>query len=111
MQQLTERLEKTAADYGIESSSDKSKIILTIIKPRPSTNIRMNRTVLEEVDQFKCVRCTQTKDGTSFKEVTIRHAQALSAMKRLAVLWKNKAIIFPTKITLNKSLVLSILLF
>ena len=45
--------------------------------------------------------------GTSIK---IRLAQAHSAMTRLAILWKNKAISFPTKIKLFKSPVLSILL-
>ena len=44
---------------------------------------------------------TQTKDGTSPKEVKIRLAQAHPAMTRLAVLWKtmeNKTISLPIKI-------------
>ena len=42
----------------------------------------------------------------------IRLAQAHSAATtRLAILWKNKAISYPTKIKLYKSLVLSILLY
>ena len=36
LQQLTERLKKTAADYGMEISSMKSKILINSIKPRPS---------------------------------------------------------------------------
>ena len=44
---LSERLKKTAAGYGIEISSDKSKIPVNNIKPRPSTNIWMNGKVLE----------------------------------------------------------------
>ena len=39
LQQLTERLEKTAAGYGMKISSDKNKIL---VKPRTSTNIWMN---------------------------------------------------------------------
>ena len=66
---------------------------------------------LEEVDQFKYLGSTQTKDGTSVKEVKIRLAQAHSAMTRLAILWKNKAISFPTKIILYRSLVLSVLFY
>ena len=40
--QLTERLEKTAAGYGMEISSDQSKILVNSFKLRPSTNIGMN---------------------------------------------------------------------
>ena len=43
--------------------------------------------MLEEVDQFKYVRSTETKDGTSIKEVKIRLVQAHSAMTRLAIPW------------------------
>ena len=62
---LIERLEKTAADRGIEISSDKSKILVNSIKPSPSTNIWMNGNVLEEVDLFKYLGSTQTKDAAS----------------------------------------------
>ena len=47
LQQLAERLEKTVAGYGMEISSDKSKILDNSIKPRPSTNIWMNGKMLE----------------------------------------------------------------
>ena len=54
-QQVTERLEKTAAGYGMKIRSDKSKILGNSIKTtrRSTNNIRMNRKMLEEVDQFK----------------------------------------------------------
>ena len=51
----------------------------------------------EEVDQFKYIGSTQTKDTTSVKEVKIRLAQAHSVITKLAVLWKNKAISFSAK--------------
>ena len=41
LQQLTERLEKTAADYGMEISSDKSKILVNSVKPRSSITMWM----------------------------------------------------------------------
>ena len=53
LQQLTERLEKTAAGYGMEASSDNSIILVNTIKLRPSANIRMNGKILEEVVQFE----------------------------------------------------------
>ena len=42
VQQLTERLEKAAAGYGMEISSDKSKIFVNSIKPRLLGNISMD---------------------------------------------------------------------
>ena len=59
----------------------------------------MNGQTLEEVDPFKYLGSTQTKDGISVKEVKITLAQAPSAMT-IAILLKNKAISFPTKIIL-----------
>ena len=59
------------------------------------------------MDQFKYLGSTQTKNGTSVKEVKIGQEPAHSAMTRLAILWKNKTVSFPTKIKLYKSLVLS----
>ena len=75
LQQHIERLEKTAAGYGIEISSDKSKILVNSIKPWPTTNIWMNGKALEQWNKFKYIGSTQTKDGTSIKEVIIRLAQ------------------------------------
>ena len=80
LQQLTEKLEKTATGYGMEIGFDKGKILVNSIKPMPSTNIWMNGKTLEEEDQFNYPGSTQTKDGTSIKEVKIRLAQAHSAM-------------------------------
>ena len=39
LQQLTEILENAAAGYGMEITSGERKIIVSSIKPRPSTNI------------------------------------------------------------------------
>ena len=89
----------------MEINSDKSKILLNSIKRRPSTNIWKNGKTVEEVDQFKYLGSTQTKDRTSIKDEKIRLVQAYSAMTRLAILWENKAISCLTKIKLYKSVI------
>ena len=45
-----EKLEETAAEYGMEIGSDKSKILVNSIKPIPSTNIQkqMNGQTLDK---------------------------------------------------------------
>ena len=72
LQQLTERLDETAAEYGMEISSENSKILVNSIKPRPFNNMQMNKQTLEKVHQFNYLGSTQTKDGTSVKYVKIR---------------------------------------
>ena len=90
LQQFTERLEKPVVGYGMKINSTKGKFSSTASsQSHVSTNIRMNGKMLEEVDQFKYFGSTQTKDGTSLKEVKIRLAYAHSAMTRQEVLWKN----------------------
>ena len=54
------------------------------------------------------VRSTQTKDGATRKDVNFRLARAYSAMTKLAILWGNKGVRFPTEIKLYSSLVLSV---
>ena len=60
----------------METSFARSKIILSSIKPRQSVDIHMNGQKLEEVEQFKYLFSTPSKDGASVKEVNIRLAQA-----------------------------------
>ena len=85
---------KTAAEYGMEINSDRSKILINSIKSGPSNKIRMNGKALEEVDQFKYLGSTESKDGISIREVKIRRAQAYLAMTRLAMLWKTTPSVF-----------------
>ena len=65
-----------------------SKFFVNSIKPRPSTNMWMKWKTLEEVDQLKYLGSTQTKGGTSIKEVNIRLAQGLSHDKASSTLEK-----------------------
>ena len=62
LQQLTETLEKTAAGYGMQTSSEESKMLVKSTKPSLPTNIRMNGKVLEEEDQFTYLGSALTKD-------------------------------------------------
>ena len=70
----------------MDTGSDKTKILVNSIKPRPSPNIMMNGKTLEEMGQFKYLESTQTKDRTSVKEAKIRLAYTHSALTRLRVL-------------------------
>ena len=76
-----------SSEVWIKLSPTKSKALSTTsVKPIYQ---HINGKVLQEVDQFKYLGSTQTKDGTSIKEVMIRLAQAHSTMTNRARLWKN----------------------
>ena len=110
LQDLTDRLVDRARAYGMEVSSEKSKTMVNSNNDVHAT-ITMNGEKLEEVEAFKYLGATLTKDGRSTTEVRIRLATATSAMANLGRIWKSKSISFPTKLKLYRSLVLSILLY
>ena len=111
LQDLTTRLERTAGAYEMELSSEKSKRMMNSRTRQTATSIMLNCQKLEEVDSFKYLGSTLTKDGISTMEVKTKLSLAASAMTRLNVIWKNKSISFPTKLKLFKSLEVSIILY
>ena len=110
LQELTNRLVNTAGAYGMEVSSEKSKVLVNSVRGT-TAQISMNGQQLEEVTTFKYLGATLTKDGRSTTEIKTRLAMATAAMAKLQRVWKSKEISFPTKTKLYKALVVSILLY
>ena len=110
LQNLTDRLTARSGAYGMEVSSEKSKIMVNSTKDTPA-NISMNGQQLEEVDAFKYLGSTLTKDGRSTTEIKTRISIATSAMARLTKIWRSRDISFHTKMKLYKALIVSILLY
>ena len=110
LQELTDSLSERAGAYGMEISAEKSK---TMVNSHDDlhADITMNGQKLEEVEAFKYLGATITKDGRSTTEIKIRMATATAAMAKLSTIWRSRTISFPTKLKLYKSLVLSILLY
>lgn len=111
LQDLTARLEHASTLFGMEVSSEKSKILVNSHTDQEPTNITLNGQKLEEVDNFKYLGSTLSKDGSSILEVKARISLAMSAMTRLNTIWKSNSISFPVKLKLYKALVVSILLY
>ena len=110
LQDLTDRLTARSGAYGMEVSSEKSKVMVNSANNTPA-QIHMNGQQLEEVDAFKYLGSTLTKDGRSSTEIKTRIGVATSAMAKLSKIWRSKDISFPTKLKLYKALVVSILLY
>ena len=75
-----------------------------------STDIRINREKLYEVNSFKYLDAVVTDQG-SMPEVLSRIAQTVVALARLKTIWNDKHISLSSKIRLRRSLVISVLLY
>ena len=107
LQDLTSRLTYRATAYGMQVSTEKSKLMTNNNFEQHSTDITMNGQLLEEVTRFKYLRATLCKDGTCSAEICIRIAATVAAMARLNRIWWCNAISFMSKLKLYKSLVSS----
>ena len=107
---LTNRLVERATAYGMEVSTEKSKI-MTNSANNIIADISMNGQKLEVVTSFKYHGATLHKDGTLSSEVSIKIASAMAAMAKLNRIWRRNTISFPSKFKLYKSLDTSSLLY
>ena len=105
LQDLTNRLVDTARAYGMEVSTEKSKIMTNSTNNISEYN-SMNGQKLKEVTSFKYLGAILCKDGTCSVEVRIKIASAMAAVARLNRIWRCNTINFA-----SKSLVISILLY
>jgi len=109
LQELTNSLATNSSKFGMEVSTEKSKILINSNNTDTAT-ITLNGEELEQVKQFKYLGSTLTTDGSSTVEIRKRISAATAAMTRLQTVWKS-SISFKTKFHLYKTLVLSILLY
>ena len=77
LQNLTDRLHNSATAFGMEVSTEKSKIMVnTNNRTQDEYKITMNGHPLEEVTKFKYLGPTITSDGTSSHEIKMKIATA-----------------------------------
>ena len=88
LQDLIDRLSNRARAYDMEISAEKSKLMVNSAN-NTTAQIKMNRHLLEEVEAFKYLGATLTKDGRSTSEIKIRLAIATSAMTKLRIIWRS----------------------
>ena len=111
LQDLTSRLDKAAGAFGMEVSTEKSKVMVNSKWASKHPPIKMSNICLEEVVSFKYLGSTLTSDGKSLTEIKSRIALATAASSNLSVLWKSRKISFKVKFRMYNTLVLSILLY
>ncbi|XP_070207739.1 uncharacterized protein [Littorina saxatilis] len=111
LQHLTNRLAARASAYGLEVSTENSKVMVNSKNTTSATtNISMNGEPLEEVSRSKYMGATLSKDDNCTAEICIRIPATTAAMAWLNMVWKSN-ISFQTKLKLFRSPVVSILLY
>ena len=66
LQTLTNKLPNSAIRYGMQISTEKSKIMINSNNRNLHSNIQLYGEKLEEVDKFKYISAIITKDGSSY---------------------------------------------
>jgi hypothetical protein len=108
--ELTELVDTTSAAYGMEVSTEKSKI-MAIATEKTQPEIKVRGKTLEQVESFKYLGAQITKDGRSDTEIKSRLAMTTSALAKLQPLLNNKSISIRTKIRLLRVIVISTALY
>ena len=106
---LVERLDKTSADYDMQISAEKTKLMTNNINGHQQCHQGQWRN-LETVQSFKYLGAIFTDEG-SRPEILSRIAQAKGALANLKVIWKDKNNALSTKIRLLRSLIMSIFFY
>ncbi|GFR90329.1 endonuclease-reverse transcriptase, partial [Elysia marginata] len=109
LQLLTDRLVASSKAFGMEVSSEKSKVMVSSERINDAS-ITMDDEPLELVHKFKYLGATLHEDGSSTVEVRTRIALATAAFAKLGKIWKS-SISFKAKHELFRSLVSSILTY
>ena len=76
----------------MQISAENSMIMIYSNTINLHSNIHLYGEKLEDVDQFKYLGASITKDGSIESEIKIRLSQATSVMVRLTTIWNSKAI-------------------
>ena len=106
---LVERLDKASTAYGIEISTEKTKLMINNTSGI-NTEIKVNGQKLETVTSFKYLGSVISDEGSK-PQILYRIAQATGALTRLKPVWNDRSISLSSKIQLMRSLVTSSFLY
>lgn len=109
LRELTNKLNETSKQFGMEISAEKTKIMSNRVNPI-NLPIEINGVQLQCVQQFKYLGSIIHDEGST-KEILSRIAQATSALQKLKTIWKDNNITMKHKIQFIRALVFSIFLY
>ena len=107
LQELTKKVQSTAAKFGMEVNTNKTKCMVTA-KDSKKTTIMLDGQLLESVDHFKYLGSIMTSDARSEKDILARLGKASGVAAKLAKVLKQKQIKCETKKRLLWAVVFSV---
>ena len=109
MQEKTARLEENAGRVGLKLNPQKCKWMK--VNSRNSEGLRVRDSLVEEVNSFTYLEAQVTRDKGGTLDIKRRTALAYASFNRVNKIWSTRVISRNTKVTLFKTLVLSVLLY
>ena len=107
MQEKLTQVEKRAAETGLIISTKKTKVLKA--NTNNQTNLNVNSTALEEVDNFTYLSSVVDKTGGSKLDIKTRIGKARTTFRMIETIWRTETISLNTKIRLFNSNVKTIL--
>ena len=105
LQELVNRVESAANEYGLKINASKTKVMTNTDRV---LKIYVVDGVLRQVDNFTYLGSKISSDAKCSDDIKSRLAMGMAVMVKLTKVWKNKSISTQTKIRLMKSLVWSV---
>ena len=103
MKRILHRVDTAGKKAGLELNAKKTKVMQ--LNNEKTHSIRLNKTDLENVEDFKYLGSIKSHDGSCNKDIRTRLGMAKHRMTQLNKLWKNRGIPLDLKVKILKVLV------
>eukprot|EP00794_Sanderia_malayensis_P002663 gene2663-biopygen2205 len=114
LKEVTRRLEITSKRYGMEISTEKSKVMVTgknEMTENQVVNVTVDGVQLGQVKSFTYLGARIDENGKSEMEVRVLIGRATSALAKMDSIWRAREIKLKTKLVLMRAVVVATLLY
>eukprot|EP00794_Sanderia_malayensis_P013582 gene13580-biopygen10844 len=114
LKEVTRRLEITSKRYGMEISTEKSKVMVTgknEMTENQVVNVTVDGVQLGQVKSFTYLGARIDENGKSEMEVRVLIGRATSALAKMDNIWRAREIKLKTKLVLMRAVVVATLLY
>ncbi|GFR99820.1 endonuclease-reverse transcriptase [Elysia marginata] len=111
MRRILHRVDESGKKAGLKLNAKKTKVMQ--LKPENSSlyDVKIDQTVLENVEDFKYLGSVKTIDGSCSKDIKMRIGMAKKKMIELNNVWKDHNIPIELKLKLLKCLIWPVMMY
>ena len=112
MKRILYRVDAAGQAAGLKLNAKKTKVLYTNAnKNQTQQTIQIEKTDLENVDNFKYLGSVKSKDGTCHKDIIARIGMAKQKLVQLNNIWKDRSIPTSMKLDLLKCLIWTVMIY